>query len=81
MFKKILFILFVVFLVSCSKKSYDEGDLEYKKVCESKGYEWMEMYEMRNDTPISKTICFGCMVNGNHICTLQEFNELEPALK
>lgn len=23
----------------------------------------------------TKEICYGCMVNDNHICTLEEFNE------
>jgi len=77
----IIVILVLIFLVGCSKTSYDEGDLVYKNVCESKGYEWMEMIEKRNDTKISENICFGCMVEGNHICTLDEFNELEPLIK
>jgi len=33
-------ILVLIFLVGCSKTYYDEGDLVYKNVCESKGYEF-----------------------------------------
>ena len=81
MYKKIFCLLLIILLVGCSKKSFDDGDQEYKKVCESNGYEWMEMYEKRNYTKISENICFGCMVEGNHICTLEEFNTLEPMIK
>ena len=84
----ILFIAFVVvlFLISsCAKnpqnqQSTNEGDLEFKKMCQDAGYEWMLM----NPTQDGKFIkdaqeCWGCMVEGfEHVCDKEKFSQFVP---
>ena len=78
--KNLIFVLFIVvlFLISsCAKNQSSNEDLEFKKMCQNAGYEWMHM----NPTQDGKIIkdaepCWGCMVEGiEHVCDKEKFIE------
>jgi len=64
---KILILLILILLISCTKRDTSK----FEEICASQGYQWMEMVDEE-----TKEICYGCMVNDNHICTLEEFNDI-----
>ena len=76
----ILFIAFVVVLFLISSCTKSEEDLEFKKMCQDSGYEWMLM----NPTQDGKFIkdakeCWGCMVEGfEHVCDKEKFSQFVP---
>lgn len=78
----LFFTIFIValFLVSsCTKNQQNaEGDLEFKKMCQYYGYEWMLMKPTQDGKFIkSAEECWGCMVEGiEHICDMEKFNEM-----
>ncbi len=79
---KLFFIVFVVvlfFVASCNRKS-NEGDLEFKKMCQQAGYEWMFMKPTQDGKFIKDTQeCWGCMVEGiEHICDKEKFQQFVP---
>ena len=74
----IFFILFVVilfFIPSCTNQPKE--DLEFKKMCQDSGYEWMLMKPTQDGKIIQDAkSCMGCMVEGiEHICDKEKFNE------
>ena len=75
----LFFIVFVVtlfFIASCTKSQLNE-DLEFKKMCQDAGYEWMKMKPTQDGKFIKDAQeCFGCMVQGiEHICDKTKFME------
>jgi len=88
----IVFIVVLLFILGCSKKVQisDMGkmtnedktsvneDLEFKKMCQNAGYDWMFMKPTK-DGKIIETAksCMGCMVEGiEHLCNKEKFMEL-----
>ena len=60
------------------KMDTSEQDMEFKQMCESKGWEWMSM-KPSMDGKIMKDAqeCWGCMVNGiEHICDKEKFMDM-----
>src|SRR3989344_2262463 len=56
----------------------ENSDAEFKKMCQSAGYEWMLMKPTK-DGKINKEAesCWGCMVGGiEHVCDMNQFNEM-----
>ena len=70
----ILFIVVLFFIASCTKNQ-QKGDLEFKKMCQDAGYEWMYMKQTQDGKFIKDAQeCFGCMVEGiEHICDKEKF--------
>ena len=61
------------------KESVNE-DPEFKKMCQSAGYEWMLMKPTQGGKFIKNAQeCWGCMVEGiEHICDKEKFAEYLP---
>lgn len=55
-------------------------DLEFKKMCQDAGYEWMLMKPTQDGKIIQNAqTCMGCMVEGiEHICDKEKFMEFVP---
>lgn len=54
------------------------GNVELKKMCEEKGWQWMMMKPTKDGKiiPDAKE-CMGCMVDGiEHVCDKQEFMDM-----
>ena len=78
----LIFIIFVVilfFISSCSKiQQNTNGDLEFKKMCQDAGYDWMLMKPTKDGKIIQDAkACMGCMVEGvEHVCDKEKFMEI-----
>jgi len=60
------------------KMDGSEQDMEFKQMCESKGWEWMPM-KPTMDGKIMKDAqeCWGCMVEGiEHVCDKEKFMDI-----
>lgn len=70
-------IIVLFFISSCAKNQQTE-DLEFKKMCQGAGYEWMLMKPTQNGKFIKDTEeCWGCMVEGiEHFCDKEKFMQL-----
>ena len=66
----ILFLFFVLFLLGCSGTNSVE---DFKRLCTQNGHGFMVMPESRNFVAVSKQPCAGCMVGGNHYCSMDEY--------
>ena len=44
----ILFTFILFFIASCAKNQSTNEDLNFKKMCQDAGYEWMKMKPMQN---------------------------------
>ncbi|MBI2148919.1 hypothetical protein HYU23_04515 [Candidatus Woesearchaeota archaeon] len=72
-FMAFLFLL-IILLAACSKqRSTDIGNRPYKQLCKSNGDVWMEMKPMIKGEMISDQECFGCMIENNHFCKVDEY--------
>lgn len=73
----IIFVVVLFFIASCNRE-INEGDLEFKKMCQDAGYEWMWMKPTQDGKFIKGADeCFGCMVEGiEHICDKEKFSQL-----
>ena len=79
-FKYLFFILLVFilfFVANCTKNQNSNEDLEFKKMCQSAGYEWMLMKPTKDGKiMLNEKSCMGCMVEGiEHICDKEKFKE------
>ena len=90
--KYLLYILVVFSLVAfgCAQKTSTElmknmeiekssiKDVEFKKMCQNAGYEWMFMKPTQNGKFIKDAEeCMGCMVKGiEHVCDKEKFMKL-----
>ena len=76
-FSCILFIVVLFFIASCTKNQQNTDDnLEFKKMCQAAGYEWMHMKPTQNGKFIKDAQeCWGCMVELEHICDKEKFEE------
>ncbi|MEK6900988.1 MAG: hypothetical protein AABX37_01460 [Nanoarchaeota archaeon] len=63
-------VISVLFLLGCSSKNSVE---EFKRLCTQNGHGFMVMPESRNFVAVSKQPCAGCMVGGNHYCSMEEY--------
>ena len=72
----ILSVIFLFFIASCSNQPKE--DLEFKKMCQNAGYEWMLMKPTKDGKiMLNEKPCMGCMVEGiEHICNKQKFLEI-----
>lgn len=73
----IVFVVVLFFIASCAKNQSGQGDLEFKQMCQSAGYEWMLMKPTQSGKFIKDAQeCMGCMVEGiEHICDKEKFKE------
>ena len=74
----ILFIVVLFFIASCTKNQQNtDGDLEFKKMCQDTGYDWMLMKPTKDSKIIQDAkACMGCMIEGfEHICDKEKFKE------
>ena len=73
----ILYVIILFIISSCTKNQGSNEDLEFKKMCEDAGYEWMVMKPTQDGKFIKdKEECMGCMVEGiEHICDKEKFME------
>jgi len=80
----LFFIAFVVglfFIASCERNQKNmEGDLEFKKMCQNAGYEWMLMKPTQDGKFIKDAQeCWGCMVEGiEHVCDKEKLQQFIP---
>lgn len=84
----ILFVIILFFIASCKQNQKDEmenmarsnenEDLEFKKMCQDAGYEWMLMKPTKDGKIIKEAkSCLGCMVEGvEHVCDMEKFEEM-----
>lgn len=54
------------------------GDMQFKKMCQDAGYEWMLMKPTKDGKIIQNAqTCMGCMVEEiEHICDMDKFMEI-----
>ena len=76
---KMVAIVLLIFLVGCSagltgRITADTDN--FKKICIQNGHQFMVMPPARDWVPISREPCAGCMVEGDHYCTLEEYTEV-----
>ena len=77
----IIFTGILFFIASCTKNEQNQqstdGGLEFKKMCQDAGYEWMLMKPTKDSKIIQDAkSCMGCMVEGiEHICNKEKFIE------
>jgi len=65
--------VFALFLISSCSNQPKEG-IEFRKMCENAGYEWMLMKPTQNGKIIKDSQeCWGCMVELEHICDKEKF--------
>lgn len=52
-------------------------DLEFKKMCQESGYEWMLMKPTKDGKIIHEAeSCWGCMIESiEHVCDMEKLNE------
>lgn len=79
----IVFIFVLFFIPSCAKNEQNKNineNLEFKKMCQTAGYEWMLMKPTKDGKFIKDAEeCFGCMVEGiEHICDKEKFMDYLP---
>ena len=75
----ILFVALLFFIASCAKIQQNTNeDLEFKKMCQDAGYDWMLMNPTKDGKIIQDAkACMGCMVEGiEHICDKRKFMEI-----
>ena len=74
----VLSIIALVFISSCAQNQDTNQDSEFKKMCQSEGYEWMLMKPTQDGKFIKDAeSCWGCMVGGiEHVCDMDQFNEM-----
>lgn len=76
-----MFVVILFLIASCSKNQQSQQntnkDLEFKKMCQNAGYEWMLMKPTQDGKFIKDAKeCMGCMVEGiEHICDKEKFKE------
>ena len=76
---EIFFIVMFFFISSCTNKQQNRTeDLQFKKMCQSAGYEWMLMKPTQNGKILlNEKACTGCMVEGiEHVCYKEKFMEI-----
>lgn len=77
----IVIVAFLFLISSCTKNQQNtDGDLEFKKMCQDAGYEWMKMKPTQDGKFIKDAQeCWGCMVEGiEHVCDKEKFNQFVP---
>ena len=75
----ILFVALLFFIASCAKIQQNTNeDLEFKKMCQDAGYDWMLMNPTKDGKIIQDAkACMGCMVEGiEHVCDKEKFMEI-----
>ena len=74
----ILFTFILFFIASCAKNQSTNEDLNFKKMCQDAGYEWMKMKPMQNGKFVKNASeCWGCMLQGmEHVCDKEKFIEI-----
>ena len=88
----IVFAVVLFFIASCTRNNQNANfgntemekdvvskeDLQFKKMCQDAGYEWMLMKSMQNGKFIKNSSeCWGCMVEGiEHVCDKEKFMEI-----
>ena len=75
-----MIILFLISSCARNPQSTNEDNLEFKKMCQSAGYEWMHMKPTQDGKFIKDAEeCWGCMVEGiEHICDKEKFYNFIP---
>lgn len=74
----ILILMFGALLITKSKitgKVVELGDNSYEELCKKNRDVWMEMEFVIDGKKISDEKCFGCMIDDNHFCKVNEYIE------
>ena len=72
MTRKVIFVIALIFLISCSEQLTQEQQ-EYKEFCAETSGNWMKMSALKDGSPTGET-CYGCMTDEkNHLCTKAEY--------
>ena len=68
-------VVILFFISGCIKNQ--NTDLEFKKMCQDSGYEWMHMTPTQDGKLIKDAEpCWGCMLEGiEHVCDKEKFIE------
>ena len=78
----VLSVGILLIVASCANTEQNTETKEFKKMCQSAGYDWMLMKPTKDGKlMLNEKPCMGCMVEGiEHICDKEKFLEITAKL-